>query len=94
MSAASTLETLRDSAVSAIASGDYASAISYAERALVILATIPNHYKGQSRLEWDRDSIVSFIENCRKSQSSSVGIGASTGAVQFQYLRAVNESEL
>jgi len=73
--AASTLATLRDSAKSAVASGDYASALSYARQALVEISTAPSRSKhGNQELEWDADAIKTFIREMERASSGSTGI--------------------
>lgn len=63
-----------DAASTAIASGDYATAISHAERGLALAAAIPDGGKANAEIRLARDAMTSLIASCRRSQASAAGI--------------------
>jgi len=72
MSVAS-LNTYRDAALAAIAAGDYASARTAAEQALVVLSTMPNGRADANSQEWDREGIQAVITICNRRVAASSG---------------------
>lgn len=81
------------SAVTAMGSGDWSSAINYLTQAAAYIAAMPTRRaQGDTELEYDSAGIERLIKICRENQSSANGIGATGGVMQFQKVRYVGES--
>jgi hypothetical protein len=89
----SSLNTAMESAVAAMEAGDYADAITYANKALAYMAVIPDSRHGSGEMRWRTSGIEAFINQCRKMQSSANGIGSTTGVMQQQLVRYKNSDE-
>jgi len=75
MSDVSTLNTYRDAAAAALASGDFATALSNARAALAMLSAMPDTRDAAGHsLAWDREAIVECINQCTRAQSVAAGI--------------------
>ena len=72
--AASDVDSLMSSAATAVAGGDYASAISYGLQALANAAALPDADHAGSSMRWNRQSIEMFIAQCRKERGLTGGI--------------------
>jgi hypothetical protein len=75
------LRSYRSAALSALASGDYASAIGNALAAQLVLSSMPQHLTrsqgsggGNQALAWPGEEIDRFIVRCRQQQGAAVGI--------------------
>lgn len=88
------INTAMDNAVAALSAGDYASAISYATRSLGLMAVLPDSRHGSGEMRWRTAGVESFIDQCRKLQSSSTGLGSTSGVMQTQKVIYANPSEL
>lgn len=59
------LSTLRDEAVAAVGSGDWATARQKAQQALAYISMTPSRSKGgNNEMEWTADAIRGFIAMC------------------------------
>ena len=76
--AVSDVNTAMTAAQSALASGDYATALDSAIAAQGYLAALPDSEQGDTSLKWDSAKIHHFIANLqarqRESQAASYGI--------------------
>ena len=88
------INTAMDTAVANMGTGDYAAAISYATRALGLMAVLPDSRHGSGEMRWRTAGVEAFINQCRKLQSAATGIGNSSGFMQSQKVNYVNPSEL
>lgn len=69
-----TLNTYRDAAITAVAAGDNATALSNARAAAAMLATMPNSTFEGTALTWDREAIQAFIKDCNARIGAAAGI--------------------
>ena len=72
--AVSDVNTQMTLAQSALADGDYTTALQHAIAAQGYLSTLPNSRRSADSLEWDDRKIESFIANVRKLQTGSAGV--------------------
>ena len=76
------LRTYRTAAITAVAAGDYATAIQQALAAQAILATMPaDQDRGMSggitqKISWTADAIDKFIVRCTQQQGAQQGVTA------------------
>lgn len=89
---AATINTLGDSAVTAIADGDYATALSLLRRAQVLLSIKPDSQGAGINLRWDRLAIDKAIAQCERAQASDVGLGSAAGVMQYQKITYISPS--
>lgn len=90
---AETINSKVESAVTAIESGDWSTAISKLMAAKALLSATPDQrHGGNSELRWDRNAINELISECKQQQASASGVGASSGALQFQKIRFVRDT--
>lgn len=81
MSSAAAVKTAMNAATAALASGDYATAITQATIAQGHLAAMPNTRFGDNHeMAWSDQRINDFIVNVRRLQSSTAA--ATAGGVQ------------
>lgn len=88
------INTAMDNAVAALSAGDYADAITYATRALGFMAVLPDSRHGSGEMRWRTAGVETFINQCRKLQSSSTGLGSTSGVMQTQKVVYANPAEL
>lgn len=88
------INTAMDAAVSSMTSGDYSNAIAYATKALGLMAVLPDSRHGSGEMRWRTSGVTDFINQVRKLQSASNGLGNSAGIMQIQKVNYVNPSEL
>jgi len=87
------LNSLYASAVAAFDAGNYSSAISYATKAQMLLATTPNLQRslgsGNQSITWnDGSAIEKFIANCRRlSKDSAISSGGPFRTSKVIYAR-------
>lgn len=79
-----TINTLRDAASAAVASGDYTSARQYAMQAQVLIATTPDVQRGSRNdgeaLKWRGEEIAEFLRHLnRLAAASSVATNGLAG---------------
>lgn len=88
--------TLYNTAVAAVASGDYSSAIAAATKAQLLLGTTPNLARslgsGNQSITWNSGEVIDkFIANCRRLEKAASA--ASSGPFQqskITYARATD----
>jgi hypothetical protein len=88
------INTAMDTAVAYMGTGDYGAAISYATKALGLMAILPDSRHGSGEMRWRTAGVEAFINQVRKLQSASTGLGNSAGIMQVQKVNYVNPSEL
>ena len=69
-----TLNTYRDAAVTALAAGQYATALTNLRAAKALLATMPDTRKGEESMTWDREGIDRLIADCQRGQAAAAGV--------------------
>jgi len=77
MATAATVNTLGDAASTAIAAGDWATALTKALAAQAQLSVLPDsEYQagGQTVLRYDRRAVESLVANIRRQQSAALGM--------------------
>ena len=87
------INTAMDTAVANMGTGDYAAAISYATRALGLMAVLPDSRHGSGEMRWRTAGVEAFINQCRKLQSASTRLGNSAGVMQVQKVRYANSTD-
>jgi hypothetical protein len=90
----SDINTAMDSAVASMTAGDYSSAISYATKALGLMSVLPDSRHGSGEMRWRTAGVEAFINQVRRLQSASNGLGSSAGIMQVQLVNYVNPSSL
>ena len=88
------INTAMDAAVAYMATGDYSAAIAQATKALGLMAVLPDSRHGSGEMRWRTAGVEAFINQIRKLQSASNGLGNSAGIMQIQKVNYVNPSEL
>lgn len=88
------INTAMDAAVAAMTSGNYGEAITYATKVLGLMAILPDSRHGSGEMRWRTAGVEAFINQCRKLQSVSNGLGSSAGVMQIQRVVYENPTEL
>jgi hypothetical protein len=88
------INTAMDTAVAYMGTGDYGAAIAQATKALGLMAILPDSRHGSGEMRWRTAGVEAFINQVRKLQSASNGLGNSAGIMQIQKVNYINPSEL
>lgn len=92
---AATIRSLTTSAQTAIASGDWADAKSYAQQALALMGGMSTGEKGDLQLDWDnaRSALNNLIDQANREIAAEAAATATAGNWGVQRIRPIRPTE-
>lgn len=83
----SRLKTYRDAAITALAAGDYATAIQQAMAAKLMIATMPDLREEDRQITWNAEAIDQFIAQCRDLATAAAVATSGIRQTKITYAR-------